>query len=119
MPHTHLDPTQLFTVLLPPLLFESAINLRVEALRREWKPIAIYALGGTVLSTFIVGGLIAWTLRIPLAVAMVFGALISATDPIAVMGIFNNSARADDLRSSWKPRAFSMTASRSCSLPSR
>ncbi len=88
LPQAHLEPSLLFTVFLPPLLFESAINLRVEALRRDWKPIAIYTLAGTILSTFVVGGLIAWALSVPLTVALVFGALISATDPIAVIAVF-------------------------------
>ena len=88
LPQAHLEPSVLFTVFLPPLLFESAINLRVAALRQDWKPIAIYTLAGTVASTFIVGLLTAWTLRIPLAAGLVFGALISTTDPISVIAIF-------------------------------
>ena len=88
LPHTHLEPSLLFTVFLPPLLFESAMHLRIEALRRDWIPIGIYTLAGTVCSTFIVGGLMAWALQIPLAVGGVFGALISATDPISVIAIF-------------------------------
>lgn len=88
MPQVHLDPVVLFTVFLPPLLFEAAINLRIEPLRRDWKPIAIYTLAGTIGSTFIVGGLTAWALQMPLAAALVFGALISTTDPISVIAIF-------------------------------
>ncbi len=88
MPQAHLEPHLLFTVFLPPLLFESAIHLRLDALRRDWKPIAIYTLFGTIFSTFIVGGLMAWLLKLPLPVALVFGALISATDPISVIAIF-------------------------------
>lgn len=88
LPHTHLEPALLFTVFLPPLLFESAIHLRVEELRRNWLPISLYTLAGTVLSTFIVGGLAAWGLHIPLPVGCAFGALISATDPISVIAIF-------------------------------
>ncbi len=88
LPQVRLEPAILFTVFLPPLLFEAAINLRLEALKQDWKPIAIYTLGGTLLSTFIVGGLLSLVLRMPLPVGLVFGALISATDPIAVIGIF-------------------------------
>src|SRR5579871_2717339 len=88
LPHVHLDPTILFTVFLPPLLFESAINLRIEPLRRDWKPIAIYTLVGTMASTFIVGGLTARALGIPMPAGLVFGALISTTDPISVIAIF-------------------------------
>ena len=88
LPQAHLEPHTLFTVFLPPLLFESAINLRLEALRRNWYPIAVYAVAGTVLSTFIVGGLAAWALALPLPAALVFGALISPTDPISVIAVF-------------------------------
>lgn len=88
LPYTHLDPTILFTVFLPPLLFEAAIHLRVDELQRNWIPISLYTFFGTVCSTFIIGGIAAWTLNIPLAVGCVFGALISATDPISVIAIF-------------------------------
>ena len=88
LPQVHLNPHILFTLFLPPLLFESAINLRVAALRRNAVPIAIYALVGTVASAFIVGGLTHWLLHIPLPVALVFGAIVSPTDPISVIAIF-------------------------------
>jgi CPA1 family monovalent cation:H+ antiporter len=88
LPAVRLDPHILFTVFLPPLLFESALGLRLSALRREWKPIAFFALGVTISATFAVGYLAAWALRMPLPVALVFGALISATDPISVIAVF-------------------------------
>jgi CPA1 family monovalent cation:H+ antiporter len=88
LPHVHLDPQTLFSVFLPPLLFEAAINLPVGPLRRNGKPIAIYALLGTIASTFIVGGLSAAVMGVPLAIGLVFGALISATDPISVLAVF-------------------------------
>ncbi|MGV3720299.1 MAG: Na+/H+ antiporter [Actinomycetota bacterium] len=88
LPQAHLEPHTLFTVFLPPLLFESALNLRIDALRRDWKPIAIFALGGTILSTAIVGVLASWLLKLPLPVALVFGAMISPTDPISVIAVF-------------------------------
>lgn len=87
LPEAHLEPHTLFTVFLPPLLFESAIHLRIDALRRDARAIAIYALGGTLLSTFVVGGLSVWTLDLPWKVALVFGALISTTDPISVVAV--------------------------------
>jgi CPA1 family monovalent cation:H+ antiporter len=88
VPHAHLEPHTLFTVFLPPLLFESAINLRAELLRRNWQPISLYAVFGTLISTVLVGGLSAWLLKLPLPVALVFGALVSPTDPISVIAVF-------------------------------
>src|SRR5262245_38796792 len=52
LPRVHLDPQILFSVFLPPLLFEAAINLPGEPLRRDWKPITLFALVGTIASTF-------------------------------------------------------------------
>src|SRR5205807_7364739 len=46
------------------------------------------ALFGTLLSSFLIGIVAAWTLRLPIAVALVFGALISTTDPISVLAVF-------------------------------
>ena len=86
-PTVRLQPHILFTVFLPPLLFESAIQLDADALRREWRSIARLALGVTVVSTFVIGPLAAWWLHLPLSVALVFGALISATDPISVIAV--------------------------------
>ncbi len=87
LPQAHLDPHVLFTIFLPPLLFEAAINLRVDALRADWKPIAAFALLGTLIATLVSGGLAAWLLGLPLAIALVFGALMAPTDPISVMAI--------------------------------
>jgi CPA1 family monovalent cation:H+ antiporter len=87
-PQVHLDPTLLFTVFLPPLLFEGAIQLPFAGLRKDAVPITLFALAGTVLSAVIIGASTAWLLHIPLNVAFVFGALISATDPISVIAIF-------------------------------
>lgn len=83
-----LDPGLLVTVLLPPLLFESALNLRISLLYANWRPIALYAVLGTVLSSLFVGYLATWVLGLPLAAALVFGALIASTDPISVVAVF-------------------------------
>ncbi len=88
LPAARLTPDVLFTVLLPPLLFEAAIHLRLDRLRAQWGPITLYSLAGTVLAAAVVG-VLAWKLfGLPLTVALVFGALISPTDPIAVLAIF-------------------------------
>ncbi|MCR4400155.1 MAG: Na+/H+ antiporter [Syntrophomonadaceae bacterium] len=87
LPQVHLEPHILFTVFLPPLLFESALNMRVELLRRNWQPIAVLALAGTLLSTAVVGGLSAWLLGLPLLTGLLFGAIISPTDPVSVIAL--------------------------------
>lgn len=74
------------------LLFAAAIHVSLEDLGREWLTIGLLAIVGTLLSTGIVGGTIwlvlGWLgLGIPLLHALLFGALISPTDPIAVLAI--------------------------------
>ena len=77
------------------LLFAGAIHVNLEELGREWLTISSLAIVGTLASTFIVGGatwlVLGWLgLGIPFLHALLFGALISPTDPIAVLGIMKS-----------------------------
>ena len=77
------------------LLFAGAINVNLDDLGREWLTISSLAILGTLASTFIVGAatwlVLGWLgLGIPLIHALLFGALISPTDPIAVLGIMKS-----------------------------
>lgn len=87
LPQAHLDPATLFTLMLPPLLFDAAIQLNAGALRRDALPIATYALAGTLIVAGVVGTLGHVVLGLPLATALVFGALIAPTDPISVIAV--------------------------------
>jgi CPA1 family monovalent cation:H+ antiporter len=81
--------------LLAFLLFAGSIHVDLDDLGREWLTISLLAILGTLVSTVIVGGLtwlvLGWLgLGIPVLHAMLFGSLISPTDPIAVMGIMKS-----------------------------
>jgi len=95
----HVDFNQaLLHGMLAFLLFAGSLKIELNDLRKEWDAIAILALIGTALSTFAIGGgiwlLLRWTHReIPFVPCLLFGALISPTDPVAVLGILK-SARA-------------------------
>ncbi|HUS54691.1 MAG TPA: sodium:proton antiporter [Thermohalobaculum sp.] len=69
------------------LLFAGALHVRIEDLRRQAWTIALMATFGVVLSTGVVGIGFHWVTGMPLLVALVFGALISPTDPVAVLGV--------------------------------
>jgi len=88
LPQVYLDPHILFAIFLPPLLFEAAINMRLSLLAANWKPVSIYALAGTLIAAFVTAWLAYRLLGLPLGAALVFGALISPTDPISVIAIF-------------------------------
>lgn len=72
------------------LLFAGAIHVDLEGLKRRKWAIGLMASLGLLISTGIVGLGFSWIAGVPLIVALVFGALISPTDPVAVLGILKN-----------------------------
>jgi CPA1 family monovalent cation:H+ antiporter len=77
------------------LLFAGALHIDVASLGADKLAVAALALGGTLLSTLLIGGAIDLTLHaIGLSIApihaLLFGALISPTDPIAVLGVLKS-----------------------------
>jgi CPA1 family monovalent cation:H+ antiporter len=82
-------PPEIFlTLLLPPLLFEAAFHLNLEELRNNIATILILAIPGVILNMMLVGVIVWWGAGLALPIALVFGALIAASDPVAVVGIF-------------------------------
>ncbi len=77
-------------IFLPPLVFEAAFHLDYKELRENLFPILVLAVVGVLISTFVTGGMLIWLAGLPIAVAFLFGALISATDPVAVVAIFRS-----------------------------
>lgn len=78
--------------MLGALLFAGALHIDLEDLRQEKLAVSVLAFASTLLSTFIVAVLAYGVLRVlglPLGFeyCLLFGALISPTDPIAVLGI--------------------------------
>ena len=73
----------ILTLFVPPLVFEAAFHIGLDRLRRDLLPILALAVPGVLLTTLLVGVIVAGGVGLPLGVALVFGALISATDPVA------------------------------------
>lgn len=85
-------PELLLALFIPPVAFEAAFHIDWPHLRENLLPILVLAIVGVLLSTLVAGGAIAALLpAIPLTSALVFGALISATDPVAVIALFRAS----------------------------
>ncbi|MBL4871972.1 MAG: sodium:proton antiporter [Rhodobacteraceae bacterium] len=78
------------------LLFAGALHVKIEDLREQAWTVALMATLGIAISTAIAGFGFAWLVGAPILVALVFGALISPTDPVAVLGVL----RAANLRKS-------------------
>lgn len=75
-------------VFVPPLIFDSALNLEGRLLFRNLSPILLLAAPGLLLSTAIVGGILSYSTPLTLSQSLLFGSLISATDPVAVIALF-------------------------------
>ncbi len=94
--------TLLLDGILSFLLFAGALHVNLAALAKEKKSILLFATLGVLISTFLVGGLIFFAaqlldLELPFIHALLFGALISPTDPIAVMAILKKANIAESL----------------------
>jgi len=78
------------------LLFAGAIHINLKDLREQRGPIVIFSTISVIISTFAVGGLLFYLVPflgydIPFIYCLLFGALISPTDPIAVLGILKKA----------------------------
>ena len=73
---------------LPALIFESAFNLNARQLVKDLFPILILAIPALITSTALIGAGLWLFLGIDLTLALLFGALISATDPTTVLSLF-------------------------------
>lgn len=83
-----LNPTVLLFVFLPPLLFDAAFRLDARELRVLLRPVLVLAVPGVLITALVVGGALTVILDIPLATALLFGSIVAATDPVAVIGVF-------------------------------
>ncbi len=73
------------------LLFAGALHVKVSDLRQQWRVVLLMATMGVALSTVIVGVGFSWITGMPLMIALVFGSLISPTDPVAVLGVLREA----------------------------
>ncbi|MDD2766502.1 MAG: sodium:proton antiporter [Candidatus Moranbacteria bacterium] len=88
-----LTPELLFFVFLPILIFESAYNMKFRDLTDNVRSISLLSIVSLLLSTFFIAFVLFFALQwihfpVPFFVTLIFGALISATDPVAVLALF-------------------------------
>ena len=81
----------IFEVILPPLLFEAALSIQWRELKRDMLPIVVLSTFGVCISAVVVAAGLMTFLAWPAAAAIVFGVLIGATDPIAVLAMFKDT----------------------------
>ncbi|XP_072763150.1 sodium/hydrogen exchanger 9 isoform X2 [Anoplolepis gracilipes] len=92
------DPEIFFNIILPPIIFHAGYSLKRRYFFRNLGAILMYALIGTSISAFVIGALMyAFVQLIPhlstsftFLDTLYFGALISPTDPLTIISIFND-----------------------------
>jgi CPA1 family monovalent cation:H+ antiporter len=82
-----LDPDLVLVIVLPPLLYSAAFFSDLRALRQNVRPIGLLAVGLVLATTFAVGALAHYVFDLPWAVALVLGAVLGPTDPVAATAI--------------------------------
>ena len=101
----HIDfKTVLLDIMLSFLLFAGALHTNFEQLKIQRWPVLVFATLGTLVSTFLVGigiyyGVQLVGFNIEFIHCLLFGALISPTDPIAVLGILKKAGVPKNLKS--------------------
>lgn len=78
------------------LLFAGAVHINLKDLREQRTPIVVFSTVSVIISTFVVGSLLYYLLplldlHLPYIYCLLFGALISPTDPVAVLSILKSA----------------------------
>jgi monovalent cation:H+ antiporter, CPA1 family len=98
LPNFHLNPDVVLFLFLPALLFEGAWNVDIKQLTANWLPVFLLAVPGLLLSILVVAALLHWTLGLSWLLVLLLGAMISPTDPLAVLALLRQLGLSDRLR---------------------
>ena len=90
LPEVLIEPDIVLFVLLPVLIFDASRKIPIRELKSVIFEVGFLATFGVVGVAFIIGVLFAYFTKIPIIDAIFFGAIMAATDPVAVSAIFKN-----------------------------
>ncbi len=88
VPTPTLSSELILLLFLPPLLFEASFVLDLRQLWAVRSGVFALALPGVLLAMAVSGAVVHWSLGLPWAMALLFGAMVAATDPVAVLATF-------------------------------
>ena len=98
IPNEHVDPNIILYVFIPALLFEGAWNAEIDKLLADWLPIVLLAIPGMVFSLLVVAVALHFGIGLEWLLALLVGAIIAPTDPVAVIALFQQLGVPDRLR---------------------
>jgi CPA1 family monovalent cation:H+ antiporter len=87
-----LTPDVILILFLPALLFEGSLKIELRHIRTDIVPLLLLANLGVLIATLVTGFVIYYAVGMSLIVALLFGSMVSATDPISVLSIFKEVA---------------------------
>lgn len=79
-------------VFLPTLIFQATLGMNLRRMVDDWVPILVLAVVAVIIATLFIGYALFWTGILPLAACLLVGAIVSTTDPSAVVSIFRSIA---------------------------
>ena len=88
LPPVHISPDLILLIFLPALLFEASWNLELRSLRENLAPILWLSFTGVLVSVGAIGLVLHYGAGLTWSLALLFGAIVSATDPISVLALF-------------------------------
>ena len=89
-PYLKITPSLIYYVFLPIIIFEGAVNIKIGPLIANALPISILSIFGTIFSAIFIGVSFHFILDFPLKQSLIFGAIITPTDPISILALLKN-----------------------------
>jgi CPA1 family monovalent cation:H+ antiporter len=99
LPLINFSPTLILQFFLPPLLFEAAWNAHIEEIQKKWLAITLFAVVGVLISIIGIAYPLTYFSTLPLSIALLVGASLAPTDPVAVVALFRELGTSKTLTS--------------------
>ena len=91
-PSLKITPYLIYYVFLPVVIFEGAVGIKLRPLISNALPIGALSIFGTIISAIFTGTIFHFVLDFPLKQSLIFGAIITPTDPITILSMLKNGA---------------------------
>ena len=89
-PSLNITPYLIYYVFLPVIILEGAVGIKMRPLISNMLPIGALSLFGTIISAIFTGAVFHFVLNFPLKQSLIFGAIITPTDPISILALLKN-----------------------------
>jgi Na+:H+ antiporter len=102
----NIDSSLILGIVVPPLMFEAAMRTRFEVFRSVQKTVLGLAIFGVVISAFVSAFVVNMTLGLPLGIALLFGVIVSPTDPVTVVSVLRRAKAPEKLTTILESEAY-------------